>query len=306
MGIAKRIVLFLIVNFLVVITLSFVLNLLHVRPYLDSHGINYNALLIFCLVWGMGGAFISLSLSRIMAKSLMGVKIVSPDTTDPELRSLYKMIEELARNANLPVTPEVGVYSSPEMNAFATGPSKKRSLVAVSSGLLQKMSSKELEGVLAHEISHIANGDMVTMTLLQGIVNAFVMFLARILAYVLSTVLRARSENSSSSPSYFSYMIMVFVFEIIFMILGSIVVAAFSRRREFKADAGGADLAGKEKMILALEALQRSIQIRDKKTDRPSFEAMKISTPKKMGFATIFATHPPLEKRIEKLKRLVF
>jgi heat shock protein HtpX len=210
-------------------------------------------------------------------------------------------VHQLARNAHLPSMPEVGIFDSPEPNAFATGPTKRRSLIAVSTGLLRKMSQKELEGVLAHEISHIANGDMVTMTLIQGIVNAFVMFLARVLAYIFSGMGRSRE---GSSGSYFSYMIFVFVFEIVFMLLGSIVVCWFSRFREFRADRGGADLAGKDKMIAALESLQKMHQIRDPHTEKASFQAFKISTRGKSGFMTLLASHPPLEERIHRLQHL--
>lgn len=298
---AKRILLFLAVNCLVVVTLSIILNLFHVQPYLQGYGLNIRALLIFCFIWGMGGAFISLALSRQMAKWLMGVKVIDPDTNDPDLQSLMATVRQLSSEAHLPDVPEVGIFESPEPNAFATGPTKKRSLVAVSTGLLRKMSQKELEGVLAHEISHISNGDMVTMTLVQGVVNAFVMFLARLLAYVFSGM--GRSREGSSGGSYMSYMIFVFVFEIIFMVLGSLLVCAFSRFREFRADRGGANLAGKDKMIAALESLQRLQQIRDPQTEKPSFQAFKISTQRKSGLIRFFATHPPLEQRIDRLRQ---
>jgi heat shock protein HtpX len=235
-----------------------------------------------------------------MAKWLMGVQIIDPNTRDANLRTLVETVHDLARAAHLSDMPEVGIFSSPEPNAFATGPTKKRSLVAVSTGLLQRMSQKELEGVIAHEISHIANGDMVTMTLIQGVVNAFVMFMARALAFAFSGL--GNKRDNSSSGSYLSYSIFVFIFEIIFMILGSLVVAWFSRFREYRADRGGADLAGKEKMIAALESLRSMQRVRDPRVDKPSFEAMKISTPKKSGWMMLFASHPPLEDRIERLK----
>ncbi|MES2345687.1 MAG: protease HtpX [Chlamydiota bacterium] len=302
MTIAKRIFFFLAVNILVLLTLSLILNVLNVRPYITQYGIDYQSLMIFCLVWGMGGALISLALSRVMAKWIMGVRFIDPDTCDLESKRLLNTVYELARTAHLTHMPKVGIFTSKEINAFATGPSKKRSLVAVSTGLLQKMSQKELEGVIAHEISHIANGDMVTMTLIQGVVNAFVMFLARILASVISNV--GKSRNSSSSGSYGGYMILVFVFEVIFMILGSVVIAWFSRTREFRADRGGADLAGKEKMIAALESLMTVQNIKDPKADVPAFQALKISTNNKTRFGALFATHPPLQTRIARLKQL--
>ena len=303
MSVAKRIFLFLSINVLVVVTLSLVLNLLHVQPYLRGYGLDVQSLLIFCLVWGMGGAFISLLLSKTIAKWLMRVQVVDPNTNDPELRQLVATVHNLARQANLSVMPEVGIFESHEPNAFATGPTKRRSLVAVSSGLLRRMNLKELEGVLAHEITHITNGDMVTMTLLQGIVNAFVMFLARVLAYVFSGMGKNR-ENSSSSGSYGSYMLMVFVFEIVFMLLGSLVIAFYSRFREYRADKGGADLAGRDKMIAALQSLQNLQKLHDPRIDKPAFQAFKISTSRKSGFLSLFSSHPPLEDRIARLQQL--
>ncbi|HEY2811509.1 MAG TPA: protease HtpX [Rhabdochlamydiaceae bacterium] len=301
MAVAKRVVLFLVINVIVILTLSLVLNILHVQPFLRSYGLDMPSLLIFCLVWGMGGALISLSLSRKMATWLMGVRILDPASRDTQEHNLVVTVQALARQAHLPEMPQVGIFDSPEPNAFATGPTKRRSLVAVSTGLLRRMSQKELEGVLAHEISHIANGDMVTMTLIQGIVNAFVMFLARVLAYAFSGMGRSR-ENSSSS--HISYMLSVFFFEIVFMIFGSMVICFFSRYREFRADKGGADLAGKEKMISALESLQRLQQIRDPALAKPSFQSFKISTPARHGFLRLLSTHPPLEERIDRLRQL--
>lgn len=303
MAIAKRIFLFLAVNFLVIITLSIVLNIFHVQPFLQSQGLNIQSLLIFCLIWGMGGAFISLALSRKMAKWMMGVKIIDESTNDPELSRFVATVHRLAKEAHLPHFPEVGIFESSEPNAFATGPTKKRSLVAVSTGLLRRMSQKEVEGVIAHEIAHIANGDMVTMTLVQGIINAFVMFLARILAYVVSGL--GKSRNEGGSGSYFSYYMFVFLFEIVFMVLGSIVICWYSRFREFRADRGGADLAGRDKMIAALESLQKMQGIQDPQINKPSFQAFKISTQKKSGFMLLFATHPPLEERIARLNQTV-
>lgn len=300
MGLGKRIVLFLAVNALVIFTISIILRLFNVQPFLTSHGISYTDLLLFCLIWGFGGAFISLALSRSMAKWMMGVKLVDPSTRDPQGKDLIHVVYSLARAANLPSMPEVGIYESPEMNAFATGPSRKRSLVAVSRGLLNKMSSKELEGVLGHEIAHIANGDMVTMTLVQGIINAFVMFLARVLAFALSGLGNKNNQRSSNG----SYYLWVFLFELVFMFLGMLVIAAYSRYREFRADRGGAKLAGRGSMISALEALKRSQEVVDQRYEKPAFQAFKISNPKKHGFRQLFATHPPLEARIERLKSL--
>ncbi len=303
MAMAKRIFLFLSVNILVMVTLSIILNLLNVKPYLTSYGINYSSLMIFCLVWGMGGAFISLALSKSMAKWMMGVQIIDANRATGSEKALIDLVHDLCRQAHFSYMPEVGIYNSSEPNAFATGPSQKRSLIAVSSGLLQKMSSKELEGVLSHEIAHIQNGDMVTMALIQGVVNAFVMFLARILAFALSSL--GKSRDNSSSGSYLSYNIFVILFEVVFMVLGSLVVAWFSRYREFRADLGGSHIAGKQNMIAALEALQRMHSIQDPKTAKPSFDSLKISSAKKLGWARFFASHPPLELRIQRLKESI-
>ncbi len=306
MAVAKRIFLFLTINILVVVMVSLLLNVLNVRPYLQSYGLDYTSLAIFCLVWGMGGALISLSLSRIMAKWLLGVQVVDPHTRDPQLSKLVDIVHRLAQDAHLPDMPQVGVYNSAEVNAFATGPTQRRSLVAVSSGLLNRMSLPEIEAVLAHEVSHIANGDMVTMTLLQGIVNAFVMFLARILAFVFSGLGKSR-DNNNSGGLFASFYIMTFVFEIIFMLLGTMVIAWFSRKREYRADAGGAELAGKNKMIAALQALQRvqNIQPQGQPSQRvATVEALKISTSGHRGLLRFFATHPPLEDRIARLQGL--
>ncbi len=303
MAMAKRIFLFLLVNFLVIITLTLILNLFNVKPYLTAYGINYTSLMIFCLVWGMGGAFISLALSKSMAKWMMGVKIIDPNQSTGDEKALVSLVHDLCSQAHFTYMPEVGIYNSAEANAFATGPSQKRSLIAVSSGLLQKMSSKELEGVLSHEIAHIQNGDMVTMALIQGVVNAFVMFLARVLAFALSSL--GKNRNSSSSSSYLSYNLFVILFEVVFMVLGSLVVAWFSRYREFRADLGGSYIAGKDKMISALEALQRMHSIQDPKTAKPSFDALKISSAKKQGWTRFFSSHPPLELRIQRLKESI-
>ncbi len=292
---AKRVLLFLLTNLLVVVTLSILLNLLGVGRYLTAQGIDYQALLIFCLVWGMGGAFISLALSRVMAKRMMGVRVIDPHTTDPAGQQLVQMVARLAQAARIPM-PEVGVYEAEDINAFATGPTKNRSLVAVSTGLLRRMDRAEVEGVLAHEISHIANGDMVTMTLLQGVVNAFVMFLARAIAWAVANATR-RSDDEA--PSYGLYFVVQIVLEIVFMILGSLVVAAFSRYREYRADAGGASLAGRDNMVRALEALRRDVEVAAADV-QPALATLRISNP--AGLARLFATHPPLEARIARLR----
>lgn len=306
MAFMKRIFLFLAVNILVMFTISLILNVLGVKPYLTQYGLDYESLIIFCLIWGMGGAFISLGLSRIMAKWMMGVQVIAPDTRDPNLHKLVAMVHDLARAARLPVMPEVGIYDSPEVNAFATGPTKSRSLVAVSSGLLHRMGQDEVKGVLGHEVAHIANGDMVTMTLIQGVVNAFVMFLARAIAFALTMSGRKDSEESSGTP--ISYYVVQMALEIVFMILGSIVVAWFSRYREFRADAGGARLAGRDNMIQALQGLKRTFDAVDPMAGMESnaqsqsaIQALKISS-RPGGFLRLFSTHPPLDERIRRLQ----
>jgi len=298
---AKRFFLFAVVNILIIVTISLVLNLLGVQPYMTVYGIDYEQLAVFCLVWGGGGALISLGLSRIMAKMMMGVKVIDPNTTDSVLRDLVMTVHRLARAANLPAMPQVGVYDSPEINAFATGPTKSRALVAVSSGLLQRMGKAEVEGVLAHEVAHISNGDMVTMTLVQGIVNAFVMFFARVLAFALANAMRSNNDERSGSNSMVQF-IATMVFEILFSLLGMVVVAYFSRAREFRADQGGAGLAGRDKMIGALEALRRGTQTID--DSHPALATLKISG-RPAGFMALLASHPPLEVRIDRLRRMV-
>jgi len=294
---AKRIFLFILVNLLVMTTITVVLGLLGVQPFLQKGGLDLQSLAIFCLVWGMGGALISLLISRWVAKRMMGVKVIAPDTRDAGEQALVQTVQRLAQGAGIPM-PEVGLYESDDINAFATGPSKSRSLVAVSTGLLRKLDRPEVEGVLGHEITHIANGDMVTMTLLQGVVNAFVMFLARVLAYVVAQALRGNDREGGMSQGI--YFVCVLVFQIVFMVLGSLVVMAFSRWREFRADAGGAHLAGRESMIRALQALQRDHEAVAQAKAPPALATMQISG--RDGVMRFFLSHPPLEQRIERLR----
>lgn len=296
----KRIGLFLVVNFLVVLTISVILSLFNVRPYLNAHGIDYRSLMIFCLVWGMGGALISLALSKVMAKWMMGVKIIHTRDGNSTHQMLLRLVTKLSREAGLRAIPEVGIFSSKSPNAFATGPTHNHSLVAVSSGLLEQMNEEEVEGVLAHEISHIANGDMITMTLLQGVVNAFVMFLARALALALAFSGLGRSQQSRGG-SYAAYYMLTFVFQTVFMLLGVLVIAGFSRYREYRADFGGATLAGRGKMIAALQRLKAQPKLHSM-PDHQSMQALMISNPVKMGWTQLFSTHPPLEQRIARLR----
>jgi len=287
----KRISLFLLTNILIMITISLVINILGVKPYITAYGLNLPALLAFCLIWGMAGAFISLLLSKQMAKWLMGVKIIDPRVPG-QYGDLLNTVRELSRVASIRM-PEVGVYESPEVNAFATGPTRSRSLVAVSTGLLQSMNRNETNGVLGHEIAHIANGDMVTMTLIQGVVNAFAMFLARICSFLVGRMVDEKMETIVRFIS-------TIVFDILFSILGSTLVAYFSRWREFKADTGGAKFAGRPNMIAALEKLKLTYEL-GIDDSAPALSSMKISGSKK--WLSIFSTHPPLDVRIEALKR---
>jgi heat shock protein HtpX len=286
---AKRIFLFILTNIAVILTLSIVAAILGVGSGIGPEGLNIQALAVFCLFWGMGGAFISLQMSRWIAKRATGVQLVDGRTGNHQADWLYETVARLTRQANLPM-PEVGLYDSPEVNAFATGPSKSRSLVAVSTGLMRSMRQDEIEGVLAHEVSHIANGDMVTMTLLQGVMNAFVMFFARVIAYALTRSGDSRNNNGS-------YYLIVIVLQVVLGILGALVVNWFSRYREFRADHGGATLAGRERMIGALRRLAANHEV---ETQHQALATMKINGGR--SWAALFSTHPPLEERIAALE----
>jgi heat shock protein HtpX len=282
----KRIFLFLLTNLAIVLTLTIVVSVLGV-----AGGPDLGSLAVFSLIWGMGGAFISLQLSRWIAKRATGVHLIDGRSGDSQLDWLYQTVERLTRQANLPM-PEVGVYESGEVNAFATGPSKNRSLVAVSAGLMRAMRQDEIEGVLAHEVSHIANGDMVTMTLLQGVMNAFVIFFARVIA---SIVTRSDDNRRGGGGMYF---LVVMVLQIVLGILASFITAWFSRYREYRADAGGAHLAGRERMIGALRRLAANHELVD--TRHQALASMKIND--LPGWMALLSTHPPLEARIAALQ----
>ena len=289
----KRIFLFIATNIAIVLTLSIVVSLLGLNQGITADGLDIRALAMFCLVWGMAGSFISLQMSRWIAKRATGVKLIDGRSGRPELDSLYGTVERLARQANLPM-PEVGVYESPEVNAFATGPSKSRSLVAVSSGLLRSMRQEEVEGVLAHEVAHIANGDMVTMTLLQGVINAFVMFAARVIAHFMT---RTGDDRGGSGGGM--YFLTVMVLQIVFGILGSLITSWFSRQREFRADRGGATLAGRDRMLAALRRLAANRELVD--TRHEGLATMKINGAGR--WMVFFSTHPPIEVRIAALEK---
>jgi len=290
----KRIFLFIVTNIAVVLTLTIVLQILGVGRYVGPGGLNIGALAAFSLVWGMTGSIISLLISRSMAKWSTGMVIVDGHTGDPRADRVYSMIAGLTQKAGLPM-PEVGIYDSPEVNAFATGPSRSRALVAVSTGLLRSMNDDQVEGVLGHEVTHIANGDMVTMTLLQGIINAFVIFFSRLIAYVIANRGDSR-ERGSSGGSFF----VVIALQIVLGILGSLITAWFSRQREFRADKGGAMLAGRERMIGALRRLAANEDAVD--TRNQALATLKINGAR--SWMVFFHTHPPLEVRIAALEKM--
>ena len=292
----KRIFLFVLTNILVMISVSLVLSLLGVNGYLTASGLNYGALMVFCLVWGFVGSGVSLLMSKFMAKRMMGVEIV--DERGP-YGDLVRKVHQMSRAAGITKMPEVGVYPSPEVNAFATGPSKNNALVAVSTGLLNQMNTEEVEGVLAHEVAHVATGDMVTMALIQGVVNAFVMFFARIAAFALSQAMAGDRDDDRPVQTGMAYHLTVMVCEIVFSFLGMFVVAYFSRVREFRADKGGAKFAGKNKMVAALKRLQQKIELVDDSQD--AIKTLKISSRK--GLMNFLSTHPSLEDRIAALER---
>lgn len=290
----RRILFFLLTNVLVLTTIMIVLSVLGITTGIDlkTGTVNIPMLLTYSAVIGFTGSFISLAMSRWMAKKMMKVRVLNPDDQlSPYERSIVEKVHRFSRSAGLTVMPEVGIYHSQEVNAFATGPSKRSSLVAVSTGLLNSMDEDAVEGVIAHEVAHIANGDMVTMTLLQGVVNTFVVFFSRIAALVASRFVKQELQGVV-------YFVSGILFNILFSILGSIVVMAFSRYREFHADAGGADLAGKDKMIHALQSLQHHVNRID--TEQAAIATLKISN--KAGISRLFSSHPDLNERIRRLQ----
>jgi heat shock protein HtpX len=289
----KRIALLVLVNFLVVLTIVVATSVLGIGNYITQYGLDYGSLLAFSAVVGFAGAFISLAMSRWMAKTMMGVKVINPQGNLSSVEEdLINKVYRMSRNAGITVMPEVGIYNSPEVNAFATGATKNKVLVAVSAGLLQKLDQDAVEGVLAHEVAHVANGDMVTMTLIQGVVNTFVVFLSRVAAFFVSRFVKEELAN-------LVHFIAIIAFQILFGILGSIAVMAFSRHREYRADQGGADLAGKDKMIRALEQLKANVRM--VQTNQESVQTLKINGgPGKM--MKLLSSHPDLDDRINRLK----
>lgn len=286
-----RIVLFLATNLAILLVFGVVMNLVMPAFGVDPSG--YQGLLVFAALFGFGGAFISLWLSKWLAKRSVGAQVITQPRNSTEAWLLRK-VEEQSRKAGIPM-PEVAIYESPEPNAFATGASKKNSLVAVSTGLMRSMSEDEVEAVLAHEVSHIANGDMVTLTLIQGVVNTFVIFIARVIAGAINNALRG-NQSGGQGLGGFAYFGIVMVLEMVFGILASFIVMWFSRQREYSADAGAAALVGRHKMIAALRRLQRS----QESTLDGTMLAFGIQS--KRSMSELLMSHPPLEKRIQALE----
>ncbi len=296
MAIFKRIFFFILINVAVVAVLMTVTTIFGIEPYLNAKtGLNLYSLAIYAAIIGFTGSFISLFLSKWMAKSFNGVELIESPRNSQEAK-LVEVISRIAQQNHIKM-PEVGTYPSMEVNAFATGWGKNHSLVAVSEGLLREMTEDEIEGVLAHEMAHIINGDMVTMTLVQGVINTFVIFAARVAAFV---VQKALSGNDEEAPvGGLVYWGLSIAFEIVFGILASVIVFWVSRKREFAADMGAAQTVGKKKMIAALQRLQRMTDRID--TSQKTLATMKISD--RAGIMALFSSHPALEDRIEALKK---
>ena len=296
MSFFRRFFFLIFLNILIVISASIVATL--VMGYFGFQG-DLPFYLIFYSVIGFGGAFFSLYISKWSAKKWMGVRVIDPDRASGEEKELVETVYEMARAARLPKMPEVGIYESQEMNAFATGPSKRNSLVAVSRGLLSRTNKEELRGVLGHETAHIANGDMVTMTLLMGVVNTMVLLAARLVARLITSQMRERSF-------WVEHLIFIGL-QMVFMVFGSMLLGFFSRKREYRADAGGARYAGAGSMIRALKALQRASGFTGPQETAPAQESygyLQISGKnKKSSLFALLSTHPPLEDRIARLER---
>ncbi len=289
----KRVFLFLATNLAIVLVLSITMRLLGVEPYLTAQGLNLQSLLIFAAIMGFGGSLISLMISKWTARMAVGARMIA-EPRSPEERWLVETVARQARMAGIRM-PEVAIYDSPDVNAFATGPTRNSALVAVSTGLLQKMTREEAEAVLGHEVSHAANGDMVTLALIQGVVNTFVMFLSRVIGHTVDRVIFKNEQGHG--PAFFVTMI---VAELILGILASIIVMWFSRQREFRADRGGARLASRRGMIDALRRLQ---SLRDQQPLPDKMAAFGISGGRGGGLKALFMTHPPLGDRIAALEQ---
>ena len=294
----KRVLLFLATNLAIVFVLSIVAQLLGVDRYLAARGAQLSQLLVVAALFGFGGAFLSLAISKWMAKRSMGVQVIDQPRTPTE-QWLVSTVRRQAQAAGIGM-PEVGIFNSPEPNAFATGARRDASLVAVSTGLLERMNQNEAEAVLGHEITHIANGDMVTLTLIQGVVNTFVIFLSRILGDIVDRTLfgRGRDGEERSEGNGPAYFILVIVFQLVLGFLANLIVLWFSRYREFRADRGGASLSGRENMIAALERLKEAHEPLPQQ-----FAAFGIAGDKSK-LAKLFMSHPPLDERIAALRAL--
>ena len=288
----KRIFYFLLTNLAILLVLSITMRLLGVEPFLNANGLNLNSLLIFAAVMGFGGAFISLSISKWSAKQMSGAVTIETPKTPDEIW-LLDVVKKQSKAVGIQI-PEVAIFQSPVVNAFATGMSRNSSLVAVSSGLLEMMTKDEAEAVVGHEISHIANGDMVTLTLIQGVVNTFVLFFSRVIGYTVDKVVFKTRQGTG--PAFFITMI---ISELLLGVLASIVVMWFSRQREYRADAGGGQLAGTQKMIAALQRLK--VQ-HEESTLPKSIAALGVSGNQGMGLKALFSRHPSLDDRIARLK----
>ena len=291
----KRIFLFLATNLAVVVLLGIVANLFGVNRYLVGSGLNLPSLLVFAAIFGMGGSLISLLMSKWVAKRSVGAQVIEQPRTEAE-RWLVETVRRQAQAAGIGM-PEVAMYESPEPNAFATGANRNNALVAVSTGLLEQMSAEEVEAVLGHEVSHVANGDMVTLSLLQGVLNTFVIVLARVVGYAVDLAL---SKNENNRGPGIGYYLASFVAELLFGFLASLIVMWFSRYREFHADAGGARLAGRGKMIAALERLR---QLHEPSQLPSEMAAFGINGGLGDGLRKLLMTHPPLEERIAALRQ---
>ncbi|MBK6672260.1 MAG: protease HtpX [Proteobacteria bacterium] len=289
----KRVLLFVLTNVAVMVVLSAVVYLLGLDKYLSGRG-GMGGLLVVAAIFGFGGAFISLAMSKWIAKRSMGVHVIEQPANATE-KWLVDTVRAYAKEAHIGM-PEVGVFDSPEPNAFATGMRKDSALVAVSTGLLNRMRKEEVEAVIGHEVAHVANGDMVTLTLIQGVVNTFVFFIARVIGNIVDNATRGNSERSGPGMAYFATVIFA---EIVLGILASMIVMYFSRQREFRADHGGAWLAGRQNMIGALEALQRQ---REPQGLPANMAAFGINGGVPSGLRKLFMSHPPLEERIAVLK----
>ncbi len=289
----KRIFYFLVTNLAIIFVLSITMRLLGVEPFLNANGLNLNSLLIFAAVMGFGGAFISLAISKWSAKQMSGAVTIDNPKTPDEIW-LMNIVKNQSQAVGIQM-PEVAIFNSPVVNAFATGMSRNSSLVAVSSGLLEMMTKDEAEAVIGHEISHIANGDMVTLTLIQGVVNTFVLFFSRVIGYTVDKVIFKTREGTG--PAFFITMI---ISELLLGVLASIVVMWFSRQREYRADIGGGQLAGKQKMIAALKRLKAQYE---SSALPKSIAALGISGEQGMGLKELFSTHPSLDDRIARLQQ---